>query len=142
MVCLVGVGCATGFANTISLTSDHLQLDGFTNGILSSVAGLASTLCPAAVPWLAERTGLGYGVLMAVVLVMSVAQLAMVGCAQLGAVWVDEWRRQEEEAEGSESGSESEGEEAGREGRGSGRAGRGGELGAPLLVVVQGEAVQ
>lgn len=43
---------------------DHLQLDGFTNGILSSVAGLASTLCPAAVPWLAEHTRMGYGALM------------------------------------------------------------------------------
>ncbi|GIL77296.1 hypothetical protein Vretifemale_6767, partial [Volvox reticuliferus] len=99
-VCLVGVGVSTGFANTVSLTGDHLQLDGFTNGILSSVAGLASTLCPAAVPWLAAHTRLGYGALMAVALAMSGVQLAMVVAALIGARWVDEWQRLEEEEEG------------------------------------------
>ncbi|GIL63602.1 hypothetical protein Vafri_17638, partial [Volvox africanus] len=89
-VCLVGVGISTGFANTVSLTGDHLQLDGFTNGILSSVAGLASTLCPAAVPWLAAHTQLGYGALMGVALAMSGVQLAMVVGALIGARWVDE----------------------------------------------------
>ncbi|GLI59433.1 hypothetical protein VaNZ11_001317, partial [Volvox africanus] len=98
-VCLVGVGISTGFANTISLTGDHLQLDGFTNGILSSVAGLASTLCPAAVPWLAAHTQLGYGALMAVALAMSGVQLAMVVGALIGARWVDEWQRLEAEEE-------------------------------------------
>ncbi|KXZ48627.1 hypothetical protein GPECTOR_26g530 [Gonium pectorale] len=133
-VCLVGVGVATGFANAVSLTGDHLQLDGLTNGILSSVAGLASTLCPAAVPWLAGHTGMGYGSLMAVALVMSGAQLAMVLAAMWGARWVDEWARREEEEE----------EQEGEEGEGGGavvvvvrRGGReaaGGELGVPLLL--------
>ncbi|KAG2498357.1 hypothetical protein HYH03_003616 [Edaphochlamys debaryana] len=95
----VGVGCATGFANSVSLTGDHLQLDGFTNGILSSVAGLASTLCPAAVPWLAEHTGLGYGALMGTAFGMSALQLVSVLAAMLGARYVDAWIRAEEAEE-------------------------------------------
>ncbi|GLC42553.1 hypothetical protein PLESTM_001350000 [Pleodorina starrii] len=151
-VCLVGVGVSTGFANTVSLTGDHLQLDGFTNGILSSVAGLASTLCPAAVPWLAEHTGMGYGALMAVALAMSGVQLAMVVAALVGARWVDEWQKAEEEAEEREEEREEEEERRRRgglvvaeEGRGRkagggsrvrGRGGEGqGEGGAVVVVV-------
>ncbi len=76
-VLLVGAGAACGFPNMLSIAAEAADLDGHVNGIISTVAGVALTVMPYVVPWLAKLDpARGFSWLMIATLAMAVMQWA------------------------------------------------------------------
>eukprot|EP00199_Chlamydomonas_sp_CCMP681_P000514 CAMPEP_0119101024 /NCGR_PEP_ID=MMETSP1180-20130426/156_1 /TAXON_ID=3052 ORGANISM="Chlamydomonas cf sp, Strain CCMP681" /NCGR_SAMPLE_ID=MMETSP1180 /ASSEMBLY_ACC=CAM_ASM_000741 /LENGTH=464 /DNA_ID=CAMNT_0007085039 /DNA_START=71 /DNA_END=1466 /DNA_ORIENTATION=- len=82
-VLLVGLGASCGFPATMALTAQYLSLDGETNGLIATVAGLAATIMPALVPWLAGQAWLRIGWHSLMVVTLGMALLQWVALLQL-----------------------------------------------------------
>mmetsp|Transcript_37143 Transcript_37143/g.82628 ORF Transcript_37143/g.82628 Transcript_37143/m.82628 type:complete len:524 (+) Transcript_37143:55-1626(+) len=74
---LVALGAAAGFPCSLSMATEYVEIDGFMNGVVSTVCGVGATVFPFVVPLLAKwYPVLGFQWLMLATLLMASIQLA------------------------------------------------------------------
>ncbi|GAX81389.1 hypothetical protein CEUSTIGMA_g8820.t1 [Chlamydomonas eustigma] len=74
---LVAAGAAAGVPCSMSMATEYVEVDGFLNGAMSTVAGLGATFFPFAVPMLAKwLPNLGFQCLMLATFAMALLQIA------------------------------------------------------------------
>ena len=83
---LVAVGAAAGVPCSMSMATEYVEVDGFLNGLISTVAGIGATSFPLVVPMLARAVpAMGFQALMAATLAMAIMQiLSLVGMLLVG----------------------------------------------------------